>query len=293
MRLAEHSPVSTGTSASEVDRCSTYHIGFQSHYVTVTSRVPQVSQKLVSGVAPMFQCAPLGIQAGCFDVMISSDGVVIRDACSASSMHFCNWRAAAQALQHSIVKCLIDARQDLLWMHAGVVASAGQAIIVSGPSGQGKSTIVAELLARGWTYLSDEIAPIDPVTARVLPFPLSPYKRISGPGGMSSAEVLQLDKVRVDLEKQVIGRVGHPIKRIYFLSYSPEPALTQVVGCRPGAAVIEMLRNSLNPAQGRDEEIARLCDLTARVPSAWLYYSDAKAAVKQMTLPTRLELMSI
>jgi hypothetical protein len=40
-----------------------------------------------------------------------------------------------------------------------------------GNSGVGKSTLAAGLVSRGWTYLSDEFALIDPDTLRLHPFP--------------------------------------------------------------------------------------------------------------------------
>lgn len=38
-------------------------------------------------------------------------------------------------------------------------------------SGACKTTLIMELLKHNFKYLSDEIAPIDPSTPRVLPFP--------------------------------------------------------------------------------------------------------------------------
>lgn len=50
---------------------------------------------------------------------------------------------------------------DLLFVHAGVVAWRGVAIVVPGRSRSGKSTLVAELARRGAVYYSDELAVID------------------------------------------------------------------------------------------------------------------------------------
>ncbi len=48
-----------------------------------------------------------------------------------------------------------------LFVHAGVVAWRGRAILIPGSSNAGKSTLVAELVRRGATYYSDEYAVID------------------------------------------------------------------------------------------------------------------------------------
>jgi hypothetical protein len=56
-----------------------------------------------------------------------------------------------------------------VFVHAGVVAWKGQAIIIPGRSYSGKSTLVAELVRAGATYYSDEFAVLD-ARGRVHPF---------------------------------------------------------------------------------------------------------------------------
>ena len=56
-----------------------------------------------------------------------------------------------------------------VFVHAGVVAWRGQAIIIPGSSCSGKSTLVAELVRAGADYLSDEYAVLD-AHGRVHPF---------------------------------------------------------------------------------------------------------------------------
>lgn len=57
-----------------------------------------------------------------------------------------------------------------LFVHAGVVAWRGRAIVIPGRSRTGKSTLVAALVAAGATYLSDEYAVFD-ARGRVHPYP--------------------------------------------------------------------------------------------------------------------------
>jgi hypothetical protein len=46
-------------------------------------------------------------------------------------------------------------------LHAAVMARRDRAVIFMGPSGAGKSVLALTLCDRGWTYLSDEFAPLD------------------------------------------------------------------------------------------------------------------------------------
>ena len=62
--------------------------------------------------------------------------------------------------------------KDRLLFHAAVVARDGQALLLPASSGSGKSTLAAALSGSGWTYLSDELAVVDPATLCVEPFAL-------------------------------------------------------------------------------------------------------------------------
>lgn len=66
-----------------------------------------------------------------------------------------------------------------IFVHAGVVAAAGRAIVIPGPSFSGKTTLVAALLERGATYLSDEFAVLDG-SGVVHPYPRALWVRAAG-----------------------------------------------------------------------------------------------------------------
>ena len=57
-----------------------------------------------------------------------------------------------------------------IFVHAGVVAWKGRAIVIPGSSHSGKTSLVAALLAAGATYYSDEYAVLDE-RGRVHPYP--------------------------------------------------------------------------------------------------------------------------
>jgi hypothetical protein len=69
---------------------------------------------------------------------------------------------------HSIVH---QESHDYLFIHAGVVAWNDRRVVLPAEPDAGKSTLVASLMRLGFGYLSDELAPIDPVTSAIYPFP--------------------------------------------------------------------------------------------------------------------------
>lgn len=66
---------------------------------------------------------------------------------------------------------IIHKRRDFLQLHASLLESDGRAMIFAGDPGSGKSTLAAGLLSRGWSYLCDEFALIDPETRLIHPYP--------------------------------------------------------------------------------------------------------------------------
>jgi hypothetical protein len=61
--------------------------------------------------------------------------------------------------------------QEWIFVHAGVVAQGGRALVIPGESFSGKTTLVTALVEAGATYYSDEYAVLD-ADGRVHPFPL-------------------------------------------------------------------------------------------------------------------------
>src|SRR5579872_2771307 len=72
-------------------------------------------------------------------------------------------------LERDIRWLLADEARDWIFIHAGAVGWRGQAIVLPGASGAGKSSLVAELVKAGALYYSDEYAILD-LLGRVHPF---------------------------------------------------------------------------------------------------------------------------
>jgi hypothetical protein len=80
---------------------------------------------------------------------------------------------AVDLLSWSLNTHVATAAREFFVLHAGCLSLPGTstALLLSAPSGSGKSSLTAALVQRGFGYLSDEFAPIDPLSGQVYPYP--------------------------------------------------------------------------------------------------------------------------
>ncbi len=111
-------------------------------------------------------------------------------------------------------------------IHAGCVGRNGRAIILSGMTGMGKSTLTSYLVSRGMEFLSDEVAPLDRRTGWVHPYPLQVGIR-PGPAEDLVRDVDGKAYVEGDDHKKLVdpGRLGRmaalrpiPLHAVIFLA---------------------------------------------------------------------------
>jgi hypothetical protein len=72
-----------------------------------------------------------------------------------------------------VLNAIVAGVQSHFLIHAGVVSHNGQGIILVADSSHGKTTLVLELVRRGFKFLSDEMAALGRADRRVHPFPRS------------------------------------------------------------------------------------------------------------------------
>jgi hypothetical protein len=111
-----------------------------------------------------------------------------------------------------VVRSLISRdAPDRIFVHAGVVAYGGSAILIPGSSFTGKTTLVAALVRAGAIYYSDEFAPLD---AEGL---VHPYAK---PLSLRGAEPHQTGH-RVESLGGIAGQVPLPVGAVVETTYRP------------------------------------------------------------------------
>jgi len=72
-----------------------------------------------------------------------------------------------------VISEMMSQLNDYYLIHAGVVKKDDHVIVLSGPPGIGKSTIVKALVDKGFIYFSDDCAPLHKQSGLIYPFPRS------------------------------------------------------------------------------------------------------------------------
>lgn len=80
-----------------------------------------------------------------------------------------------------ILQSIIDLIDNYLLFHAGVISKNGKGCIIAGPASYGKTTLVLELISRGYKFLSDEFCPVRLSDYTIDPFPRSLGLRDNNP----------------------------------------------------------------------------------------------------------------
>jgi hypothetical protein len=180
-------------------------------------------------------------------------------------------------LTRDILAQFMRAHADLLWLHAGVVEDQQRAVIIVGPSAQGKSTLATRLIELGWGYLSDEMAPIRMTTDEVLPYARTPVRRLNPGRSVAAHESTELEREAFELTPKQVRHSATTIGLIIFprFSYGSSTALTMVT---PGEASIELICNCMNFPEHRAAAVAKVAGLCASIPGYRLDYGNGREA---------------
>jgi hypothetical protein len=182
-----------------------------------------------------------------------------------------------RSFYRQIVCCFIERYRRLVWLHAASAASSQGAVVLPGEWARGKSSLVMALCKLGWSYLSDDIAPLDPSTGTVLPFPATPQVRFSVDRKLRREEMSQVGKVAIALEPNQVAAAPEPLAMIVFPLFS-SGAAAELLPISRGRAVGKMLENCLSFVNNENSTIQRLCRIVEKTPTHILRFGDAARA---------------
>jgi hypothetical protein len=182
-----------------------------------------------------------------------------------------------RAVTYHVAVHFIEARPDLLWLHAGAAVWQGRAVLIAAPGGRGKSTLVTRLCGRGWAYLGDDVIPLDPATGVALPFPQTPAFRKTPARDVAPGEVHELPKAVVPLDPAAVCRRATAIGTLVLPAYHRHGP-TALTPSTPADAGLALLAATLNFPRHREQAVRAVARLVDRVLSVRLTYASAATA---------------
>jgi hypothetical protein len=186
-------------------------------------------------------------------------------------------------MQKWVTDAFMRAHPDFLWLHAAGASLDGGAIVLAGPAGAGKSTLVVRLVDRGWRLLGDDALPVRVEDQSALPLPFSPGFRVpTGRPGADRHSVLERRKQIVVLPPGRVALEAAPIRAILLVEYSAagEETLTPLSVV---TAAYRLAAQCLHFGRGKPATIRALFGLAQAVPVFRFGYRDADSAATLLT----------
>ena len=189
-----------------------------------------------------------------------------------------NWTIASRALGYLV-------------LHAAVLARDGQAVILPGFPGAGKSTLCASLchLAH-WQLFSDELAIIDPASGQLIPHPRPISLKNQSIDLVAGFPGARLGPRYLDTRKGTISHAAAPADSVRRAEQGARPAWLVFPQFATGADTIveEMTRaeafaliqqQSFNRERMGDVGFAALCDLLTDARCYGITYGSTQAGL--------------
>jgi hypothetical protein len=182
-------------------------------------------------------------------------------------------RGALDVLESDLQLFVAQYSRAFVFVHAGVVAIRGRAVVFPGTSGAGKTTLVKALLAAGATYYSDEYALLDE-SGRVHPYARALSVRAPGRG----------DKLRIPVDPGVAPTGTRPIP----LGLVVETEYCAGARWRPrpltrGETVLALLSHTVPARERPTEVLATLSRATSGTQGFRSVRGSAESAAKALS----------
>ncbi len=185
----------------------------------------------------------------------------------------------------------LGARRHLL-LHASAVERDGRAVLMTGVSGAGKSTLATLLAARGWRFMGDEFALLDPATGLVHAFPrLISLKNAAIPAAEAAWPDARMGPLMAATPKGDIRHMVPDARAIAAMDQPATPALllfprygdaAAVRPVPPAEAFVRMTQASTNYVALGEPGFTAMTRLIAQVPAVAIDYPDGASGVAQV-----------
>lgn len=179
-----------------------------------------------------------------------------------------------------------------LLIHASCVERDGRALLMTGESGAGKSTLATLLAARGWRFMGDEFALIDPETGLVHAFPrLISLKNDGIAAAMAAWPQARMGPLLAGTPK---GDIRHMVPDALSVGAMDEPARPALLlfprhgftaetrAVAASEAFVRLTQASTNYVMLGEAGFEALTGLVCDRPAMAIDYPDGAAAVAQV-----------
>ncbi|MEH3157520.1 MAG: HprK-related kinase A [Sphingomonas taxi] len=179
-----------------------------------------------------------------------------------------------------------------LLLHASCVERDGRALLMTGESGAGKSTLATLLAARGWRFMGDEFALIDPATGLVHAFPrLVSLKNAGIAAAVAARPDATFGPLLTGTPK---GDIRHMVPDALSVAAMDEPARPALLlfprygfaaetrPVLPSEAFVRLTQASTNYVALGEAGFGALTRLVTATPAQAIDYPDGEAAVSQV-----------
>jgi hypothetical protein len=160
-------------------------------------------------------------------------------------------------------------RSDLYFMHAAAVEYQGAGIILTAPSGTGKSTTSWALIHSGFRYLSDELAPIDLTNMNVCPYPHALNLKSKPPVYALPENTIQTETtLHIPIHEAgqwLLQKTPVPVSTIFFLEYDSERTRPEIKPISKSLATAKIYANTLNALNHQNKGMDAALSIASRL----------------------------
>jgi hypothetical protein len=180
--------------------------------------------------------------------------------------HLSNPRLLRAYTYDGVLNAIVAGVRSHFLIHAGVVSNGRAGIVLAADGGHGKTTLILELIRRGWKFLSDEMAALGRADGRVHPFPRSLRIRpgtleLTGFADAAAGAPEWLGKLLLDIEEIQPGNPGEAaeISHIVILQDPDAPTNQNLEGPeREMGVLVDHIDGALLAAVRRIEDVTEV-----------------------------------